>query len=136
MTYEAAHNAIRARFNTQYSAPTRVAWPNAEFTPPTDDTTVWVRFTILDGASRQASAGAAANMHRHPGLVVVNIFAPLNRGDKAALETVDEVSAIFRNWQDASNRIRFFSPEVERVGPEEKWYQINVSFMFERDTAF
>ena len=136
MTYEAAHNAIRTRMNSQFSAPAQVAYPNAQFTPPVDDDTTWVRLAILDGQSRQASMGAASNMHRHPGIVVVSIFAPLNRGDKSALETVDEVSAIFRNWRDASTRLRFFSPEVEHIGTEDKWYQINVSFMFERDTAF
>lgn len=136
--YEATHNAIRTRFYTSVSSidpETQVAWPNANFETGNSITT-WVRFNILDGQSYQASMGAASNMHRHPGLVVVNIFSPLLRGDQTALRLADEIAGIFRNYQDSSLRLRFFSPELERIGPEDKWYQVNVSIPFERDSPF
>lgn len=137
MSYNATHNAIRMRLYNEISSldpETRIAWANAEFTPP--NTGSWIRCTILDAESYQASMGASANMHRHVGLVVVNIFAPLLQGDRAALLLVDEISAIFRNWSDPSLRLRFYSPAVDLIGPEDKWYQVNVSYRFERDTPF
>jgi hypothetical protein len=65
------------------------------------------------------------------------IFAPLNKGDNAALLLADQAAAIFRGWQDATTRMRFReAPYVRQVGAEEKWYHVNVYAPFERDTLF
>lgn len=134
MGYESAHNAIRSRLSTNWSA-TTISYPNVEFRPPQGDVS-WIRLTIQDGDSFQASMGAAANIYRHPGAIIVNIFTPLNQGDKLALQYADSISAIFRSWQDNGSGIRCGAPQVRQLGPDDKWYHVTVSVPFERDTAF
>lgn len=138
MSYEAQDNALRTRFSTQYALGTNhpVAYPNAEFTQPVDSP--WLRFVVQDTEARQASMGDPGNnFYRHPGLVTVMIFTPLNQGDAEALQIADEVAAIFRNWQDPTTRVFFRRPPyVRRVGAESKWYHVNVLCPFERDTLF
>lgn len=138
MGYAAAHNAIRTRFNTQWTAGSYsavpVAWANAEFDPPSEDE--WVRVTIVDAAAFKVSFGGfigAGDNYRHPGVVVVNIFVPLNVGDGLALAMADEIASIFRAWQDATTRTRFFTPYVTRVGVDGNWFQVNVTCPFDRD---
>lgn len=135
MTYEATHNVIRTRFAAQWGSTTTIAYANAEFRPPAADTS-WVRLTILDSESDQVSMGGNTNFYRHPGMIIVGIFTPLNGGDKLGLQYVDSVAAIFRSYRDASTGLRIFSPEIEQIGPEDKWYHINVRFYFERDSLF
>lgn len=138
MTYEAEGNAIRTRFSVQWDLgsdhPT--AYPNAEFTKPTNSP--WLKL-IMDGAgARQVSMGDPGNnFHRHTGLLTFMIFTPLNQGDKEALAIADEVAAIFRGWQDPTTRVFFrLPPFVRKVGPEGKWYHINLLCPFERDSLF
>lgn len=133
MSYEATHNAIRTKFATDWGVTTTVAYENAEFRPPAADT-AWARLTVVDAMSEQVSMGGNTNFYRHSGLIIVGIFTPLNAGDKLALSYVDSVSAIFRSWRDPTNKITVYSPEVVRVGPSDKWYQVNVQFYFERDS--
>lgn len=132
MSYQATHNAIRTRFAAQWTT-TPIAYPNVEFTPPAGDTG-WVRLTIEDADAFQVSMGAPTNFYRHPGLIIVSVFVPLNRGDKQALEYADSIAAIFRSWQTTG--IRACAPTVKRIGPDDKWYHVNVVVPFERDTLF
>ena len=138
MGYAAGHNAIRSRFVTQWAAgayaTTPIAWSNAEFDPPSESP--WVMVTIIDAAAFQASIGGVAgsgNTYRHPGVVVVNIFTPVNVGDGLALAMADYVGTIFRAWQDVSTKTRFLTPSVSRIGTDGNWFQVNVTSPFERD---
>lgn len=138
MGYAAGHNAIRTRFNTEWAggaySTVPVAWANAEFDPPSEDE--WVRVTIFDAEAFQVSIGGVAgagNTYRHPGIVVVNIFVPINVGDGLALAMADAVATIFRAWQDATTKTRFLTPSVSRIGTDGNWFQINVTCPFERD---
>ena len=141
MGYAAAHNAIRSKINTDWTAgayaAVPIAWSNAEFDPPSEDE--WIRVTILDGEAFKASFGAATNnadTYRHSGVVMVNIFAPLNVGDGLALAMADEVASILRKWQHAATKTRFFTPSVSRIGTDGNWFQVNVTCPFERDELF
>jgi len=135
MTYEAAHSALRARFETQWASATDIAWPNVEFTPPDDDD--WVRFVISDTGAFQASMGDPGNnIHRHTGVVTIMIFTRLGLGDEAGLEYADLATAIFRGWEDAATGLRFREPPFVRQVPGQahKWYHINVLCPYERDS--
>ncbi len=132
MSYQTTHNAIRKRLKDNWTT-TPIAYQNVEFTPPVGDTG-WVRLTVEDADAFQASMGGTTNFYRHPGLIIVSVFVPLNRGDKQALEYADSISAIFRSWQTTG--IRFYAPTVKRIGADDKWYHVNVVVPFERDTLF
>ena len=139
MTYEAAHNAIRARFNTQWASATPIAWPNVKFTPHTDE--AWVRFLIQDIDSAQVSFGDPLNnndRYRHIGRVLIQIFTLKGQGDKEARELADTATGIFRKWSDAGSGVLFrLAPFVRDIQNEEaKWFQVNVECPFLRDSYF
>lgn len=135
MSYEAEHNALRGRFGTQWGATTPIAWANADF-KPTDDA-AYVRFSIINSDANQQCFGDATNVYRFPGLVIVQIFAPISKGDKEALQLADQAANVFRNWSDVSTGIRFLvPPTVKTIGTERNWHQVNVLTPFTRDTLF
>jgi hypothetical protein len=139
MTYEAAHNAIRGRFSTQWGSTTVVAWPNVAFTPPTD--AAWVRFLIQDIDAAQVSYGDPLNnndRYRHIGRVVIQVFTLKGQGDKEARELADTAAGIFRKWSDAGSGVLFrLAPFVRDIPIDEpKWFQINVECPFLRDSYF
>lgn len=133
MTIEAAHNAIRARFETQWGATTPVQYPNVKFESP--DESPWVRVAIIDADANWASMGVpGSNIERHRGQVTVQIFVPSGTGEGAATEYADQVKAIFRSWRDAPSGLRFLVPPYARtIGVDGKWYQVNVVAPFEFD---
>lgn len=137
MSYEAEGNEIRKRFKDQLTAlgintATRVAWPNVSFTPPNDPKSVWMRLTILGGEGTQLTIGASTNAHRFPGIIVVQVFAPTNKGDKDALAMADTVAGIFRNWSGTT--VSCGTATVKAIGPDgQDWYQVNVTIPFHRD---
>lgn len=137
MSYEAQHNALRNRFNTEWADETPVEWPNGPVLSVPDEAP-WVRFVVQDLEAEQASMGDPGNnVHRHEGAAIVMIFTPAGAGDQRALELADRAAAIFRGWQSAGTGLRFLRPPfVRRVGQEQKWYHINVIIPFQRDSHF
>lgn len=130
MSYETVSNTIRSRFNTEWgtSNPTvTVAWGNVEFDPPN---AAWVRFSIVPGESFQASLGSTPYW-RHAGAIIVQCFDLVNKGEKDALNMADDAASIFRGWQSGS--ILCKSPFITTVGPDGKYFQINMTVPFQFD---
>ena len=115
---------------------TQISWPNRDFTPPTK--AAWIAVTISSGEASQIELGSSKNTHRHPGLVIVQVFVPANWGDKTALDTADSVAALFRrqrlSYTDGS--IVFRTPTVRVIGRDNAYFQVNVSVPFVRDYLF
>lgn len=129
MSFQVEHNELRTRFSQQIGT-TPVAWPNVAYVPIVG--TLWVRFNVVDGESTRTTIGATTNNVRSLGLVIVQIFAPLDKGNAAALAKADAVAAIFRDWCGSTVRCR--TPSIKEVGPDGNgWYQVNVSVPFQRD---
>jgi hypothetical protein len=77
--------------------------------------------------------------HRHPGLVVVQLFAPTNKGDAVALGLADELLAVFRHQRVAfsGGSMLFRTPYASVVGTtDDGWFQVNVTAPFIRDAVF
>lgn len=130
MSYADARDATCGRFEALWAGRTPVAWPNRGFIPPTAGE--WVRLTILDGEARQASIGnPGANLHRHSGVIAVQVFAQIDSGTRAARDLADHAAAIFRNQRFGD--IRCGVPSVREVGPDDVWFQVSMSCPFERD---
>lgn len=131
MSYVAAHNAIRARFNAQWGSTTPIIWDNAIGVPPE---TAWVRFVVADGSASQITFGAATDLFRHLGMATIMIFSPANAGDGAALALADTALAVFRKWSDLTSGVKFLqSPYAQTVGLEGKWFHVNVLCPFQWD---
>jgi hypothetical protein len=132
MSFVSQQNEIRTRFNAQIGS-TPVAWPNVTYTPTIG--TSWVRFQVLDGETEQVDFGASTKSFRSMGIISVQVFAPDNTGETAALTIADTVAGIFRNWCGATVRCRAAS--IKDIGPDGNgWYQVNVSAPFQRDEQF
>jgi len=117
---------------------TQIAWPNRDFTPP--QRAAWLAVSIQSGDAAQLELGQSAT-HRHPGIATVQVFVPVNWGDKTALDIADEVAALFRrqrvNLEDDQSRVLgtvvFRSPAVRTIGVDGAFFQVNVSVPFVRD---
>jgi hypothetical protein len=75
------------------------------------------------------------NVYRHNGVVTVMIFSPVNTGEKEALALADHATAVYRGWTGSGLRFRR-PPFVRQIGPDRKWYHLNVLCPFERDSFF
>lgn len=129
--YGAEADYLRNLFNGWWA--TQIAWPNVRFTPPVN--AAWVRFRILPGPARIASVGARANLRRHEGTIVVEVFVPKNDGEGAAEGYCDQVADLFR-IHTRQQGLRFSEPYMAGVSETGPWYKRDVLVPFTRDTVF
>lgn len=115
---------------------TQISWPNVDFMPPSK--AAWIAVSIRDGDASQIELGSTKNTHRHPGLVIVQVFVPALWGDKTALDLADSVAALFRRQRadDMDGSIVFRTPTIRVIGREGAFFQVNVSVPFVRDYLF
>lgn len=81
-----------------------------------------IRANIRLGEQRQVSTGGVKRF-RQNGSLVLQVYNPLGRGDKANLEKLDEILAVFRC--KTYSGVVFITPSFETVGRNDKWWQIN-----------
>lgn len=132
MSHETIANTIRSRFKTLIAdvESLTVQYDNQDFTPP--DNIMWARCNIRFGESRQASTGSPGNnIFRVTGLLIAQIFQPLNLGDKAALELADSIADAFRAV--TASGVVFKTPSVSNIGRDSAWWNVNVNCPFQAD---
>lgn len=131
--YQGEFEALAGVFETGWANQTPIAWENLDFSPP-DPMSSWVRFSVLSGEAFYASIGAPGNnVIRHPGLIVVQVFVPLNAGALLTLDLADDAAGIFRDYR--SGGVRCSPPWVTTIRPSARdgWHQVNVNIPFVRD---
>ena len=126
MESERVAQLIRERFSESYDR-TPVAWPNKGFQPQSQEP--WVRLTILGGDGRQVAT--AGRRLRRVGVITAQVFVPEGSGDRKAHEIADAVAGIFEAM--TLEGVRFRAADLEHVGADGGWYQLNVSIPFEWD---
>lgn len=131
-------SAIGTLFNVNWGSTTPVAWPGVKFTPPEDDN--WVRLVFGQFDAFHVEMGPTNAQERAVGLIIVQVFTPLGRGDKTALELADQVTQIFRyNKRVAAGEgdVRFRAPIVGQGGVDAEglYYQVNVSIPYAHDSV-
>ena len=132
MTYADEAVTIRQRFRSNWLS-TPIAWPNADFDEPESD--AWVRLNIVTAQSEQTTTGAVGSRDfRHVGMVVVQVFVPKNTGDGYAKELADSACAVFRGVSE--DGITFLAPYVEPGPDDPKWFQVNATCPYFRDSQF
>jgi len=95
------------------------AYDNASYKPEADKS--WVRCTILDGETSQASV----ETRRTIGLVIVQVFVPVNSGDAGARAMAKAVVDLVSN--SSISGVRFKLPSVQPVGSNGGFWQMNVN---------
>ena len=89
----------------------------------------WVRLAIRHNQGDQETLGAQGNRKfKRGGSVIVQIFIPLD----SAISKIDELSLKVRNIFEGKtlSNIRFRGVVIREIGPDTKWYQVNVEAPF------
>jgi hypothetical protein len=132
VSFAATQIAIEGRFVTEVSTPQSlsVEYENTTFTPPSD--TVWARVTVREGESFPADFGSSSIRRRTPGVLFVNLFAPLNKGTKDVIVLADVVADKFSH-ADIGSGLMFQTASIQRLGRVENEFQVNVTCPFVAD---
>ncbi len=123
MTFDEIRIALQTRM---------VAWTDAPLAfdghpaPPAVESaqaakTPWCRVTIRDGDSGFATAGSTLR----PGVLFVQVFTADGIGDAPARQLASSLAAHLEGW--TSGALRLEAATLTNVGPDNGWYQVNVS---------
>ena len=136
--YEELSNAINSKFKTDIAdlivGGLSVHYDNAPYDKP--DSARWVRLKIVTDASNQADFGASTKRFRIPGSMLVEIFAPIEQGNKEVLELGDFIANVFRSIDiltASSESVTFKTPSVNQRGRIGNQWQIDVICPFNFD---
>jgi hypothetical protein len=136
MTYAAQRTTIMTQWDTQWKAIRPLvpyAHGNARFDPPVDNP--WLRISILDGESQQASFGATdRGLHRHVGVVSIDAYVPLGTGEALLRTLLDEATDIFRSR--VISGIVFRAPRLSSGQPSDNYFRMTATIPFQRDEVF
>ncbi|MEE9140767.1 MAG: phage tail terminator-like protein [Alphaproteobacteria bacterium] len=131
MAFAATANVIRSRFATEFATarPTvPIHYDNVAGDPPAASS--WVRLTVVEGDSFQVAMGSTRRF-RDTGVAIVQVFTPLGSGDGEAREIADDVQGIFKGLTVSG--VVFRKPRAARIGPDGRFYQVNVTIPFQAD---
>ncbi len=138
------HFEIASLINTRFKTliedveilPTQ--YDNVNFNPPD---ALWARVNVLEGESIQVDIVGGVDKHRErtPGVLIVQLFQPMNKGEGDIRTMADKIKAAFRAVRVIGTAgvsdLLFRTPTVKRMGTDvkkEQW-QLNVSCPFQYD---
>ena len=128
MGFDSVHQVIRERVNANRGS-VFVAYPNAEFTIPNSGP--WIRVSIVPGETRAIEMGGTKTF-RQVGVVVLQLFDNVGKGDGALLELADTLTPVLRSVIDSGVTLR--TPSLSRIGPTDGgWYQMNLTCPYHAD---
>lgn len=132
MNFNDAEKEIRDFFNTAWATLTPIAWPDVDFTPPSN--TAWVRFNCQENDGEQVSMGDPNNNRfRHYGIVTIQIFQAQGNAGIIARAKAAAAVAVFMGAQ-TTNGITFRKVYPKQIGNDGNgFYQINVLASFYYD---
>lgn len=93
---------------------------------------LWVR----RGEGRQITLGDTPQLQRWVGVIMVQVFVPVDTGTQAALQHADSIAAVFNRAEFSvanSGLIRCRVASLETVGDRNGWHQVNVTVPYQRD---
>jgi len=129
VTHAEIKQAIRRRFNAEIGVTrdVKVQYGDHPFERPE---ALWVRCTLQFGESRQVETGGTKRQ-RVTGLIVAQVFDPVNEGDADATEMADWIAAAFRAV--SANQVTYQMPRIEERGRDQNEWQIDVICPFYSD---
>jgi hypothetical protein len=127
-SWDTIKSNLFTHLNNGVSVP--IAWPNTPFTMPQGQ--VWIRPNFLQVDNFNIVVDK--QVKRKTGILLIQVFAPLNKGDQEAISMVDQLDTLFTN-----QRINYTvceSAVPRHIGDEGNgWYQINVNIDFWHDDS-
>ena len=136
MSYEIERKLIETYFKSQWDISVYsgilVKYENVDFVYP--ENSEFVALYIKSGNADQITLGDDPIV-RNAGLVDIQLFAPINTGTKTIKEIIDFLVLMFERKQlfEGDVYIVFSQAQVNEIGEQENYYQINVSFPFRKD---
>lgn len=104
---------------------------NHVLTPP-DDGSLWVRLSVRPGESEQQDIGGQNPVRQRTlGVVILQVFSPLDVGDKPARDLAESIRAIFNRTR--SGKVQFRVPSIQTIGRRDELWQVNVTCPFYED---
>lgn len=135
LAIETKLNSIRIRFQTLIATPQSLptGYDNdLEFQQPSSG--VWARLSIRLADAMLREIGATKRI-RHAGVIFVQLFDELGRGDKRLLALTDQIDQNFRD--KLVDSVTYREVTVVRIGQETLGqYQMNVHIGFQFDEIF
>lgn len=112
-----------------------VQWQGVGSTDAPDGGKRWMRITMNHTDGRQASLAGDTGARRwnRTGLVMVQCFAPLAKGSiKEAIRMAAAVQNALQG-KASPNCVWFRNAQINEVGPDKFWYQVNMTAIFDYD---
>jgi len=126
MSFETLHNVHRARFDTQVAVPNGylVVYDNRTIDVPEDS--LWLQWSVIEGARTKVQQGeGAGGTFRTSGVCKANIFMPIEKGDREALEAADFIKTSFQAVTDSG--VVYRAPYIGSGRREGKWWIVTVT---------
>ena len=123
-----AYYAIMARVVSEVAT----AYPSLpilydNFSDPPDSDTLHLSVTVVQGETMQVSSST----WRTRGIVFFQIYQPVGRGTKEAMDLADFISSKFRRVSDGG--VTFIAADVVPVGADGPYWGVNVKSRYYSD---
>lgn len=103
-------------------------------TPPAADTS-WFRWTMqhTEGGQASLSCEHGERRWRRNGLIIVQCFAPLDKGGLTLAQRMAESVRDAYQGMDTPGGVWFRNATTQEVGIDDAWYQVNAVIQFTYD---
>ncbi len=129
-TMNAARELIYSTFITDWAGATPITFANESFNADTEGGDAWVRLTIHHKPSRQRSLGPVGQRkYDRLASVIVQVYTDVDEGVQTSDTHVTSVKDIFEG-SGAMAGLDFFVAEFREIGPDGRWFQVNVEIPF------
>jgi hypothetical protein len=92
---------------------------------------IWARVNIRPSVTSQTEIGNPVTF-RTLGVMIVQLFAPFDTGDRDLLVLADKIVTVFRRV--TADGVTYRTPTVLSIGRNKEWWQVNVNCPFQADT--
>ncbi len=99
--------------------------------PAADASHAWARATVLHGEGGQIAMGGAQNLHDREGILVVQLFVPLNYSMTLLDGLKELIVSTFEGATGLNGTTFITGSDITSVGQDGQWHQENVSINFE-----
>jgi hypothetical protein len=121
---DTAQQAIEARFDGQWGTTSEVAWPNVDFTPPSNDD--WVKIDIVWGDGFMETMNGRNRLY---GIIQVSVYVPRGAGRGTLLSRTNTARDVFNRWDGSGVRCKASSPP--QPIPDPQWDRADISTAFD-----
>lgn len=117
---------IETHFDTNWTE-TPIVYQNVAY----NEVSEFIRLTVLSSDRSQCTMGCNTNLYRTTGVLVIQIFCPLNMGTKRILTIVDLLVTLLQS--NVIGSAKFKTPYISFQGSSDVFYQVNLSCPYYTD---